>query len=81
MEGKGRVVLENRDCITLEGALGVLSFDEGFVSVETTLGEVCVEGEKMKIESLAKEESKIVIKGKINSFYYNERRQKRGRRE
>ena len=77
MEGKGRVLLTDRSELVLDGALGVLSFDEGFVAVKTELGEINVEGEGLRIENLSKEKGEILIRGTVTAIYYKASKRQR----
>ena len=79
-EGKGSVILRDRCELTVDGIDGVLNFDEAFLTLKSSLGDICVEGEGMKIESLSKEKGEVLIKGTISAIYYKERAsKKRGR--
>ena len=77
-EGKGKVVLVDRKILTLDGVLNVIGFDSGSVTLETNLGELYVEGEELKIESLLKDGGEIVIRGKISGFFYSEKKESKG---
>ena len=76
-EEKGRIVLTDRSALTLDGVENVGSFDENYVVIATALGEVNVEGEGLKIESLSNERGEILIKGKVNAIFYKDKLQKR----
>lgn len=72
-EIKGVVTIKDRSEITVNGVENIIGFDEGYVVISTTLGEVNVEGEELKIEDLSKERGEILIKGKVNAFYYKDK--------
>lgn len=74
----GRLVIENRKKLVLDGVSHVIGFDEGYVSLDTKLGRVVIEGEGMKIESLSKEEGTIYIIGDISAVFYTETKEKNG---
>lgn len=75
----GRVTLTDRKTLVIDGVQSVLNFDETYASVETSLGEVGIEGEALKIENLSKEKNEITVCGKISAFYYKEKNSKRKR--
>ena len=68
---KSTIKLFNRSELEIEGALGVLSFDNDFLSVKTVDGDLDIEGEMMIIEDLSKSRSSIIVKGQINALVYH----------
>ncbi len=76
-KARGRVVISDRKSIVLDGVDNVLSFDEGYVSISTSLGEANIEGEGLKIESLSKEKGEISVCGRISAFYYKDKASKK----
>jgi sporulation protein YabP len=74
---KGNVKLTDRETLSVDGVVNVGSFDENFVTIATSLGELNVEGESLKIENLSNERGEIFIRGKINAVYYKDKVQKR----
>ena len=50
--GKGKIIVTDRHSLLVDGVNNVLSFDEGFVLLSTSLGDLAVEGEYLKIENL-----------------------------
>ena len=50
---KGNVKLTDRETLSVDGVVNVGSFDENFVTIATSLGELNVEGESLKIENLS----------------------------
>ncbi len=73
-----RLIIENRRSVTLGGVDNVVGFDEDYVSLDTTLGRVIIEGEGMKIESLTREGGIIYVTGDISAVYYSEIKTKNG---
>ena len=75
---KGRVLIENKKIFTLDGVNNVLGFDEGMVLLDTSLGDLTVEGSELKIESLSKDGGEIVITGNISGVFYSEKKESKG---
>ncbi|MBR2465644.1 MAG: YabP/YqfC family sporulation protein [Clostridia bacterium] len=76
---RGKVTLTDRKTLVIDGVQNVLNFDETYASVSTSLGEVGIEGEDLKIENLSKEKNEVTVCGKISAFYYKEKISKKKR--
>jgi len=63
--------LIERKKLEIEGALGILSFDEGYITVELAENVVIAEGEALKVENMSKTEKKITILGEVSAIYYD----------
>ena len=72
-----RIILKNRNRISIEGVIEVIGFDETCVSIVTDLGLLFVEGSSMRIESLGKDDGIIHINGDIEGLYYREEKGKK----
>lgn len=64
------LTVKERNRISLNGVINVASFDEGYVTLETNEGRICIEGQGLKIESLSREGGEIQITGKIDGVFY-----------
>ena len=73
----GTVTVKDRREFTMDGVKNILSFDDSGITLETTLGDVNIEGVGLKIETL-KEDGRISIKGQIDAFFFSGIKQKRG---
>lgn len=73
-----QAIINNREKLVINGVLNVESFGEEYLVLNTSLGEVTVEGEDLKIESLTKENGEILIIGKINGFFYKDEKSEKG---
>lgn len=73
-----KMTVNNREEVSLNGVLNVSSFGEDFLSLNTSLGEVIIEGTDLKIESLTKENGEILIIGKINGIIYKDKKDEKG---
>lgn len=71
--GKHTVLLKNRESLSLEGVLEVISFDEEAVILGTEGGQLTVEGEGLHIKKLLLETKEALIEGKILSLSYTDR--------
>ena len=66
----GKVTMEGRKKLTLTGATEVVSFDEGFVELNTDLGAVIIEGAGMKLKCLSLEDGTVVVEGELSGLRY-----------
>lgn len=64
----------------LTGVRDIDSFDEGCAVLQTTAGELTVEGNELKIGILDTERGIVTISGKINGLFYSSEKvqEKRG---
>ena len=67
------LVLENREKLSVDGVVDVLSFDDQVVIVETELGLLTIKGENIRINKLSIDTSEVVVEGEINNLGYSER--------
>ncbi len=72
------VMLKDRSTVRIDNVKNVTGFDDSYVTLETNMGKITVEGSGMKIESLTKDDGKIEIKGKIDGVYYSAEKERRG---
>jgi len=77
-EGLQNVVIENREKLSLTGALGVVSFDEFSVIADTTQGTIAIRGEELHLEKLNLDIGEIKIRGRIDSIEYESDEPKEG---
>ena len=69
-EGIHSFFSEAREGIKINGVKDVISFDGDGVSLETSLGQMAVEGEGLKVRVLNTKDGIVEIDGKINGVYY-----------
>jgi len=70
--GKGhRLVMENREQISLTGVKKVQSFDPKEIILETELGILSIKGEQLGIKLLNLEEGKIDLQGYVGALIYH----------
>lgn len=63
--------ITGRDRLTLDGVDHIISFDEGYVTLDLGECRLNVEGEGLKIESLSHNEGEIVIVGRVDGLFYS----------
>ena len=72
-EKKHSLTLKNREGVTVDGVLEVVSFDEGQVVLKTCLGTLTVEGEGLHVQKLLLDCGEVSLCGKIVGLFYSER--------
>lgn len=68
------VIIEGREKISISGVIDVESFDENEILIETSIGNMCIVGEDMRVEKLSIETGDTVIEGRITCIEYNDRK-------
>lgn len=72
------VRIKDKNTLEIDCVINVESFDEDYLNLSTFVGGISVEGHGLKIESLTKDDGKILITGEIKGLYYYEEKTKRG---
>ncbi len=75
---QGILIIEDRKNVSVSGVRSIIGFGEDYVTLETDLGRLVIEGEGMKIDSLEKGEGTVNITGLISTAYYSELKAKKG---
>ena len=70
------ITINERKNIIITGVKKIESFDEEEFLMETTMGNLTLKGKQLEIIKLDTIDGNVSIKGKINSFSYNEVSQK-----
>lgn len=78
-EKKSSLSLEDRKKITLTGVTEVVSFDDEKISLNTTLGNLNIKGEGLKMNKLDVENGDVIIIGKISGMTYSGKDVKKGK--
>ena len=73
-EEQGNITLLARKVLTTDGVIDVLSFDDGLVSLSTSLGLLMVEGEELHVKKMDMEAGVVSLEGKIHGVYYTDER-------
>lgn len=70
--GQHKVVITERESLTIDGVTNVESFDEGEVVLETTAGLLYVRGRDLHINQLNLEDGSLEIEGYVDSLDYTD---------
>ena len=68
------IILEDKKRLTIDSVINVESFNDDYLEVSTKLGDICVEGNNLKIEELRQDNGKVLITGEISGVFYREQR-------
>ena len=77
-EIKQELRINDRRTLALNGVISIAEFGDECLTLETVGGEVSVEGEDLKIDSLTKEDGSILVLGKISGVFYRDKGSKPG---
>lgn len=69
---KHRIVIDGRDCTTIEGVTEVISFDEDAVICETTMGTLMLRGNEMHVEKLNLDQGILAVTGEVETVEYSD---------
>ncbi len=72
------IMITEMSCITMNEIKHIVGFDGNTVALDTERGRVIIEGSELKVESLEKEEGKIVISGNFKGLFFSEKKAKSG---
>lgn len=70
---KSTLTLQNRTTLTVDGVLDAVGFDESAVVLDTSLGTLTVEGSGLHVLSLALDEGRVTVEGKVDALFYTEK--------
>lgn len=71
-----KLTLDERKSLTMTGVTEVLSFDENYVLLATTLGRLEVQGENLFLKNLSLDGGLFAVEGEISALYYTQSREK-----
>lgn len=66
--------LSERKKLTMTGAVEVVSFEDSFVVLKTTLGILTVLGENLQLKQLNPEGGNVAVEGEISALQYEQSR-------
>ena len=73
-----RVSLEGRRMLRATGVKEILRFEEALVVLQTAEGLLVVRGEGLALRSLAPEDGRVEVRGKVESLSYAQGGQEKG---
>lgn len=73
-----KLQLNERRQLTMTGVTEVVSFDEGAVILQTSLGTLVVQGRELQLKTLSLEGGQVAVDGNISALTYEEPRQNGG---
>ena len=73
-----KLQLNERRQLTMTGVTEVVSFDEGAVILQTSLGTLIVPGRELQLKTLSLEGGQVAVDGNISALTYEEPRQSGG---
>ena len=71
-EKNHNINMENRNKLTVSGAMDVECFDENEIVIHTTQGVLLVFGEEIHMEKLNTDSGEVAVLGKINALKYED---------
>ena len=77
MANNHQVLITDKNKIEIDSVISVKALDEDGVLLETSQGNISVDGAGLKIENFEKASAKILISGNISGVYYLEKRMKK----
>ena len=69
-----RLVLTDRQRLTMNGVSEVVRFDEEAVVVRTELGVISIQGRELRLRNLSPEGGQVEVEGSISALSYEEPR-------
>lgn len=75
----GTIELIDRKDLKIIGVEDIYSFDDTSVCMKTTKGQLCVEGEGLRICDLSLQNGLVAVSGRIDGFYFVDCQEKKKR--
>lgn len=73
---KSNLTLENRKRIVLSGVIEVISFDEEIIEFVTSVGNLTISGNELKMNKLDVQNGDVIITGNVDSIIYGKENKK-----
>ena len=67
-----RVVMEDRNSLSVSGVVEVERFDENEILMSTAQGTLAVRGEELHIEKLSLDGGELKVEGHVDSLFYED---------
>lgn len=75
-----KLQLNERRQLTMSGVTEVVSFDDGTVVLQTSLGTLIVQGEQLQLKALSLDGGQVAVEGNVSALIYEAPRQTGWRR-
>lgn len=75
-----KLQLNERRQLTMSGVTEVVSFDDGTVVLQTSLGTLIVQGEQLQLKTLSLDGGQVAVEGSVCALIYEAPRQTGWRR-
>ncbi len=75
---KQNLIIENRTKLTVSAVKEILNFDEQTVVADTSLGELTIKGDNLKVTGFMSETGDLYIEGKICAVGYTTQNKQSG---
>lgn len=72
----GNIHIKDRETLSMTEVSEVLTFESDFVSVNTPLGKVEIEGDGLKIINMSSESGDMLLIGRIDGVFYSKTNKK-----
>jgi len=67
--------LKQRKKLTMTGVTEVVSFEETMIVLQTSMGNLVVQGQELKLKTLSLDGGQVAVDGNISALIYEEPRQ------
>lgn len=65
-----RLVLSQREKLSVTGVTEVVSFDETAVVLRTVMGTLVIQGEQLQLKTLSVEGGQVAVDGSVGGMFY-----------
>jgi len=72
----GNVTIKNRESLEIDNVENISSFDEEYLSLNSKLGKIIIEGHHLRVEDLNRETGKIRISGTVDAVVFSDERKR-----
>lgn len=70
-----KLILDERNRLTMTGVTEVVSFDDDTIVLRTSLGMLVVQGSGLQLKTLSLESGQVAVDGRVSGLQYEEPRQ------
>ena len=71
-KGKHDLNMYSREKLNINGITEIINFDENEVNLKTTVGDLTIDGDNLRIDILNIESGEVELVGKINCIIYSD---------